>query len=65
MLVEGELDDALDLELCGELGAELRERFGAAVRDLLRPGGPGGGVVLTAKDIEEDEVIEPGGVFSQ
>ena len=64
LLVEGELDDALDFELAGEIGAELRECFGAAVRDLLRPGGPGGGVVLAAEDVEEDEVIEPASVFS-
>src|SRR3984885_5679739 len=63
LLAEAELDDALDFELRGEVGAEFRDCFGAAVRDLLRPGGPGGGGVLAAEDVEENEVLQPAAVF--
>ena len=64
MPVEGELDDALDFKLGGEVGAEFGESVGTAVGDLGGPGIPGGGGVLAAQDVEEDEVFEPVAVFA-
>ena len=64
MAVEGELDNAFDFKLGGEVGAEFGESFGTAVGDLGGPGVPGGGRILAAQDVEEDEVFEPGVVFA-